>query len=98
MAEAGLVVADRWALERERLAAELLAPDTGVGDEIAVARLILARVLVEVEDPLRAATALRDAGRVVAELRRLERVMDGSAADSLAAAANRILEELGYGG
>lgn len=93
MAEAGEV--ERVPAIVRRLVAELEAADDGVSDEIAAARYILGRVLEEVEDPVRQARALADAAGVVGQLRRLERVMSGEAMDSLAAAATRILEELG---
>jgi hypothetical protein len=81
-----------------RLVAELEAEDEGVGDEIAASRLVMARLLTLAEiDPIKAAHALADLAGVIARLRTYQRVSNGDAIDSLAEAATRILEELGYG-
>ena len=82
----------------EELARQLEAGESiGLAGEIAAARLTLARLLRQEEDPVRLADGIAKAASVVFKARQIERLASGEAAESLAGAATRILEELGYG-
>ena len=82
----------------EELARGLAAGDAAsLAGEIGAARLVLARLLREEADPVRLADGIAKAASVVFKARHLERLASGEAAESLAAAATRILEELGLG-
>lgn len=95
-------VRGQWAVAELRRLEELAAgltsgAATGLAGEIGAARLALARLLRQEDDPVRLADGIAKAASVVFKARQLERLTSGEAADSLAGAATRILEEMGYG-
>lgn len=82
--------------------AELEQADPGVGDEIAAARLVLVELLAAMEadelDPVKVSEGLLNVGQTIYRLRQMERLQSNASVESIADAATRILEELGYGG
>lgn len=83
----------------ERLARQLEAGAAGAGvdTEISAARYALARLLREETDPVALAEGIAAAAGVVFKARQIQRLESGASVESLADAATRILEELGYG-
>jgi hypothetical protein len=68
----------------------------GLAGEIAAARLTLARLLREEDDPVRLADGVAKAAGVVLKARQLER-QQAAAGENLAGVTARILEEMGLG-
>ena len=101
-----MIVRSLRALARVVLCAALLGPavwstiaqagaTSDLSGEIGVLRVVLARLLLEEEDPARLAQgAARVAGALV-QVARAQRAIGGETADGLTEAVTRILTELG---
>ena len=74
------------------------AAERGVGDELAVLRIVMARLLAEEDDPVTLAEAISRVATVSIQAARGERAIDGQLAESLTDAVTDILAELEAGG
>jgi hypothetical protein len=74
------------------------AADAGVQDEIAVLRIVMARLMAEVEDPIELAHAVARVASVSVQAARAQRAITGKVADALTEAFTALLIELTPGG
>ena len=74
------------------------AAERGVGDEIAVLRIVMARLLAEEEDPVTLAQAISRVAAVSIQAARAQRTINGQLAEGLTEALTSILTELDGGG
>jgi hypothetical protein len=83
----------------ERLAGvmEQAAAEAGVGDELAVLRIVMARLLAEEDDPVVLAKAISRVAAVSIQAARIQRAISGQVAESLTDAITTILAELDGG-
>ena len=107
------VAPNEWAVEfQRRLAtgdyrelfgaamAELIeqaAAERGLTDEIGILRIVLARVLLEEHDPSQLAESVSRVAGVAIQAARAQRVIDGTAADSVSELLTTVLIELDAG-
>ena len=74
------------------------AAERGVGDELAVLRIVMARLLAEEDDPVTLATAISRVAAVSIQAARARRAITGKLAEGLTDAMTSILTDLGVGG
>ena len=74
------------------------AAENGVDDEIAILRIVMARLLAEEDDPVTLATAISRVAAVSIQAARARRAITGKLAEGLTDAMTSILTELGVGG
>jgi hypothetical protein len=74
------------------------AAENGVDDEIAILRIVMARLLAEEDDPVTLANAISRVAAVSIQAARAQRAISGKLAESLTDAMTTILTELGVGG
>ena len=73
---------------------EQAAAEEGVDDEIAVLRIVMARLMAEEEDPMKLAQAVARVAAVSIQAARLRRTISGQRAASLLEAFTQTLLEL----
>ena len=73
------------------------AADVGVKDELAVLRIVMARLLAEEEDPVTLANAVARVASVSIQAARAQRAISGQLAEGLTDAMTTILTELEAG-
>jgi hypothetical protein len=73
------------------------AADGGVADELAVLRIVMARLLAEEEDPVTLAKAISRVAAVSIQAARAQRAINGQLAEGLTDAITAILAELEAG-
>jgi hypothetical protein len=73
------------------------AAESGVGDELAVMRIVMARLLAEVEDPVTLAKAVSRVAAVSIQAARAQRAISGQLAEGLTDAITAILADLDGG-
>ena len=74
------------------------AAENGVDDEIAILRIVMARLLAEEDDPVTLANAISRVAAVSIQAARAQRAISGKLAESLTDAMTTVLTELGAGG
>ena len=74
------------------------AAEHGVDDEIAVLRIVMARLLAEEDDPVTLAKEISRVAAVSIQAARARRAITGKLAEGLTDAMTSILTELGAGG
>jgi hypothetical protein len=74
------------------------AAENGVDDEIAILRIVMARLLAEEDDPVTLATAISRVAAVSIQAARARRAITGKLAEGLTDAMTNILTDLGVGG
>lgn len=74
------------------------AEQKGVADELAACRVVMARLLAEVDDPIELSKALARIAGVSVQAARTQRLIEGEAASQLTDAITAILVELEAGG
>ena len=96
---ARLEAGDYRGLFGERLTALMAqaASDGGVADELAVLRIVMARLMAEETDPVVLAKAISRVAAVSIQAARAQRAISGQLAESLTDALTTILAELGAG-
>jgi hypothetical protein len=77
---------------------EQAAADGGVADELAVLRIVMARLLAEETDPVVLAKSIARVAAVSIQAARAQRAINGQLAESLTEAITSILAEVGGGG
>jgi hypothetical protein len=84
----------------ERLSALMAqaAADGGVADELAVLRIVMARLLAEETDPVVLAKSIARVAAVSIQAARAQRAINGQLAESLTEAITAIVAEVGGGG
>jgi porphobilinogen deaminase len=97
---ARLEAGDYRGLFGERLNALMAqaAADGGVADELAVLRIVMARLMAEETDPVVLAKAISRVAAVSIQAARAQRAISGQLAESLTDALTSILVEIGAGG
>ena len=73
------------------------ASDGGVADELAVLRIVMARLMAEETDPVVLAKAISRVAAVSIQAARAQRAISGQLAEGLTEALTTILAELGAG-
>jgi len=74
------------------------AADGGVADELAVLRIVMARLLAEEQDPVVLAKSIARVAAVSIQAARAQRAINGQLAESLTEAITSILAEVGGDG
>ncbi len=74
------------------------AAEGGVADELAILRIVMARLLAEEEDPVTLATTISRLAAVSIQAARAQRAINGQLAEGLTDAITTILAELDAGG
>ena len=97
---AGMETGDYRALFGERLAALMTqaAAETGVDDEIAILRIVMARLITEEDDPVILAKEISRVAAVSIQAARARRAINGQLAEGLTEAITSILTDLDGGG
>ncbi len=81
-----------------RYASESNLERESLSEEIGALRLVLARLLVEEEDPARLATSIPRVVDAVVRAIRTQRAISGDTAEGLTSAVTQVLIDLGLGG
>ena len=97
---ARLETGDYRGLFGERLGALMTqaAAETGVDDEIAILRIVMARLITEEDDPVTLAKEISRVAAVSIQAARARRAINGQLAEGLTEALTSILTELDGGG
>ena len=74
------------------------AAERGVGDELAILRIVMARLLAEEDDPVTLAKAIARVATVSIQAARAQRAINGQLAEGLTDALTAILAEMETGG